>query len=112
MIAATASANGHGLEVRTLDGVLSIMTLRRTSGMKTVSAREANQQFSRLLGRVADGEEIVITRRGQPVATLSPYRGRTMTAERKAAVERMLALMERGFPMGGIRATRDEMHER
>jgi prevent-host-death family protein len=80
--------------------------------MRTVSAREANQQFSRLLGEVAAGEEVVITRRGAPVATLSPYRGRPLTPERKAAIERMLALMEKGFPMGGIRATRDEMHER
>ena len=80
--------------------------------MRTVSAREANQQFSRLLGAVAEGEEIVITRRGQPVATLVPYRGRPMTPERKAAIERLLELVRKGFPMGGIRATRDEMHER
>jgi prevent-host-death family protein len=80
--------------------------------MKTVSAREANQQFSRLLGQVVEGEEIVITRRGQPVATLAPYRGRPITAERQAAIERLMALLDKGFPMGGIRATRDEMHER
>ena len=63
--------------------------------MKTVTAREANQQFSRLLGEVAEGEEVVITRRGQPVATLAPYRGRPMTPERKAAIERMMALARR-----------------
>jgi prevent-host-death family protein len=80
--------------------------------MKTVSAREANQQFSRLLGEVAEGEEVVITRRGRPVATLAPYRGRPMTPERRAALERLMELVEKGFPMGGIRATRDEMHER
>ncbi|HEX5796561.1 MAG TPA: type II toxin-antitoxin system prevent-host-death family antitoxin [Geminicoccaceae bacterium] len=80
--------------------------------MKTVSAREANQQFSRLLGEVAEGEEVVITRRGQPVATLAPYRGRPMTPEREAAIERLMTLLEKGFPMGGMRPTRDEMHER
>ncbi len=80
--------------------------------MRTVSAREANQQFSRLLGEVADGEEVVITRRGRPVATLAPYRGQPMTPEREAAIEHLLALAEKGWPMGGIRATRDEMHER
>lgn len=80
--------------------------------MKTVSAREANQQFSRLLGEVAAGEEVVITRRGRPVATLAPYRGRPMTPERRAALERLMELVEKGFPMGGVRATRDEMHER
>ena len=80
--------------------------------MKTVTAREANQQFSRLLGEVAEGEEVVITRRGQPVATLAPYRGRPMTPEREAALKRLLELGRKGFHLGGIRATRDEMHER
>ncbi len=80
--------------------------------MRTVTAREANQRFSRLLGEVADGEEIVITRRGQPVATLAPYRGHSITPERQAAINRLMALLDEGVPMGGIRATRDEMHER
>lgn len=80
--------------------------------MKSVSAREANQHFSRLLGEVAAGEEVVITRRGRPVATLSRYRGRPITPEREAAIERMVAMMRKGFPLGGLKATRDEMHER
>lgn len=80
--------------------------------MRTVSAREANQQFSRLLGEVANGEAVVITRRGQPVATLAPYRGRPLTAERKGAIERMMARARAGLHLGGVRATRDEMHER
>ena len=80
--------------------------------MKSVSAREANQHFSRLLGEVAAGEEVVITRRGRPVATLAPYRGRPMTAEREAAIERLMIRLRRGAHLGGIRVTRDEMHER
>lgn len=80
--------------------------------MKTVSAREANQQFSRLLGEVAAGEEVVITRRGRPVATLAPFRGRAMTPERQEALAEMTGLLREGFHLGGVRATRDEMHER
>ncbi len=80
--------------------------------MKSVSAREANQHFSRLLGEVAAGEEVVITRRGRPVATLSCYRGRPMTPEREAAIERMVGMMRKGFRLGGLKVTRDEMHER
>jgi len=80
--------------------------------MKTISAREANQQFSRLLGEVAAGEEIVITRRGRPVATLAPFRGRPMTPERREALGELTTLLHEGFHLGGIRATRDEMHER
>ena len=80
--------------------------------MKSVSAREANQHFSRLLGEVAAGEEVVITRRGRPVATLSRYRGRPSTPEREAAIERMVEMMRKGFRLGGLKVTRDEMHER
>ncbi len=80
--------------------------------MKTVSARDANQRFSKLLAEVAAGEEVVITRRGTPVARLMPIGRPAMTAERKAAIDRMVRMMKRGFPLGGRRFTRDEMHER
>ena len=39
--------------------------------MKTVSARQANDEFSYLLSRVERGEEILITKRNKPVAALS-----------------------------------------
>jgi prevent-host-death family protein len=42
--------------------------------MKTVNIHEAKTQLSRLLGRVEQGEEIVIARAGRPVARLSPVR--------------------------------------
>ena len=40
--------------------------------MNSVSIREARQSMSLLLERVQSGEEIVILRRGQPVACLVP----------------------------------------
>jgi prevent-host-death family protein len=51
----------------------------------TVSAREANHHVSTLLGRAAEGEEIVITRRGRPVAALGPRPPPAVTPERQAA---------------------------
>jgi prevent-host-death family protein len=81
--------------------------------MRSVSAREANQQFSRILAEAEGGEEVVITRRGEPVATLVPYRAPETTPERQAAIERALARLEQGLPLGMTRPlTRDEMHER
>jgi prevent-host-death family protein len=80
--------------------------------MRSVSAREANQQFARILGEVAHGEEIVITRRGKPVAVLSPYRRGALTAGTEAAIEQVVAMMRRGFVRGARRFSRDEMHER
>ena len=40
--------------------------------MRSVTAREANQSFSRILSEAEAGEEIVITRRGKVVARLMP----------------------------------------
>jgi prevent-host-death family protein len=80
--------------------------------MRSISAREANQQFARILGEAASGEEIVITRRGQPVAVLSPYRAPAMTPEREAAIEQLLEMMRRGIVRGARRFSRDEIYER
>ncbi len=80
--------------------------------MRSVSAREANQGFSRLLAQVAKGEEVVITRHGKPVARLVPVQDAAAAKKREAAIRRMLKRLEKGVPLGGLRATRDEMHER
>jgi prevent-host-death family protein len=68
--------------------------------MKTVSARQANREFSALLSRAERGEEILITKHNKPVAVLSPYRSPDMTAERKKAIQHALRLMKKGLPWG------------
>jgi len=78
--------------------------------MRFVTAREANQGFSQILKRAADGESFAITRRGRPVAMLMPY-PTSDERERELAIERIVALMRKGIPIGR-RFTRDEMHER
>ncbi len=42
--------------------------------MSTCTVAEAKAHLSELLARVESGEELVITRRGRPVAHLSPIR--------------------------------------
>jgi antitoxin (DNA-binding transcriptional repressor) of toxin-antitoxin stability system len=82
--------------------------------MKTVSARQANHEFSELLSRVERGEEVLITKRGKPIAVLSRYRAPPLTPERQAAIDHAIEVMTRGLKWGAVlRAfTRDEMHER
>ncbi len=82
--------------------------------MKTVSARDANHGFSELLSHVEQGEEVLITKRGRPVAVLSPYRPPLMTAERQVAVDHAIRVMERGLSWGNAlqHFTRDDMHDR
>lgn len=80
--------------------------------MKTVSARDANQSFSKLLAAVEAGEEVVITKRGVAVARMLPVRRPLQGAAREEAIKRMVERMRVGLPLGGRRFTRDEMHER
>jgi prevent-host-death family protein len=44
----------------------------------TFNVHDAKTHFSRLLDRVLEGEEIVITRNGHPVAQLVPARQRSL----------------------------------
>lgn len=80
---------------------------------RTVSAREANQQFSQLLAAVERGEEVTITKHGTPVAKLvqTTADAETDAQERADALARIRALMHQGMRHGGQRYTRDEMHE-
>lgn len=80
--------------------------------MRTVSAREANQRFSKLLEAAVGGEEITITRHGVPVAKLVPCRQTSPTdaEERRRAAIAWL----RSGPLPGPAPTwnRDELYER
>ena len=80
--------------------------------MKTISAREANQAFSKLLAAAAAGQEFVITRRGTPVAKLVPVTGGDAAAERKAAGRRMMRRMRHGARLGGIKVPREQIYQR
>jgi prevent-host-death family protein len=82
--------------------------------MKTIGARQAKHEFSDLLARVKRGEQIVITKRGKPVAFLGPYRSPLITVGRKRAIQRAIDVMAKGLSWGGglQRFKREEMHER
>ena len=79
---------------------------------KTITLREANQAFSRIIREVEAGEEITITRRGRPVARLVPVSGeRVLTAEQEAALARLRETMEKGWPLNAGRFNRDELYD-
>lgn len=81
--------------------------------MKQLTARDARQRFGQLLAAVEAGEQVVISRRGRPVAVLSAYK-LDPTQDRQAAIERLIATMDEPVELGApFRTfTRDEMHER
>lgn len=57
--------------------------------MKLIGAFEAKNTLGSLLDLVQGGDEIVITRRGKPVARLVPDRGKIDQNEVLAALQRM-----------------------
>jgi len=77
---------------------------------RTVTASEANQNFSKLLGEAEAGETITIERRGKAVAKLGPTED-DVRARRIEAGRRMIALMET-LPHRTVAPwTRDELYD-
>lgn len=77
--------------------------------MKTVSAAEANRQFSQILREVRGGESFVVTSHGTPVATIVP--AAAALEERRRARDALLARL-RSQPATDVGAwSRDELYE-
>ena len=76
--------------------------------MIEVGAFAAKTHLSSLLDRVSRGEEVLITRRGQPVARLVPA-GRAEQARTERAIEELRALRS-GLRLDGLdwKELRDE----
>ena len=79
-----------------------------------ISLREANQHLSRYIEAVQQqGHEIIITRRGQPVARLVGVTSKkVLSVEQQEARNRSLERMRRGYPLGGQPIRRGELYER
>ena len=76
---------------------------------ETVSAAEANREFSKLLRGVRDGNSYVVTSHGRPVAKLVPVDEEAIAREQ--ARERLFARL-RSQPVRNIgRWTRDELYD-
>ena len=77
--------------------------------MKFFSAAEANRQFSKILRDVRDGETVIVTSHGEPVAKIVPA-GRDI-AEREEAMTRLLARLDAQPVLDLPRIGRHEMHD-
>jgi prevent-host-death family protein len=80
---------------------------------RQITLREANQGFARLVREAEGGTAFTITRRGVPVARLTPVDGRARrTPEQEAAAARILARLRHGWPIGAGPLDRDAIHDR
>ena len=69
---------------------------------RQISLREANQHLSRYVDAVQQGHEIIITRRGHPVARLVGMTcQKVLSPDQQAARKRSLERMQRGYSLGG-----------
>jgi prevent-host-death family protein len=91
---------------------LSILT-KVTIMKQLINIREANQHLSRYIDAVQNGDEIIITRRGLPVAKLAAYaKSLELSDTQKAARQRSRARMRKGYSMGGQMPVRETLHDR
>jgi prevent-host-death family protein len=80
--------------------------------METYAASEAKTHFLRILDNVEQGQSVIITRHGKPVARITPE----VEVDRekvRQAFQRMHALRERvgKLPLSDILSARDEGRE-
>jgi prevent-host-death family protein len=76
----------------------------------SVSAADANRDFSKLLRAVRNGGSVVITSHGKPVAKIVPFVAQDRV--RDAAKTRLLARLRAQRTINIGRWTRDELYER
>ncbi len=77
--------------------------------MRRVSVREFNSTVTKTLDAVEQGDTVVITRGGKPVARLVREPAIDVASDDWAmACREMMDRMEQGAPLGGARADYDE----
>ena len=78
-----------------------------------VSLREVNHHLAQYIHSVEKGNEIVITRRGKPIAMMIPLKKVTqLTREQKKSRKNLFSIMEKGLSLRGETFSRDSLHER
>ena len=75
--------------------------------MRTVSVAEAKSNLSEILNQVQDGEEIIVTRRGRPVARIAPVQKPLKPLESRAKFRARVRKMK-SSTKEVIRQMRDE----
>jgi len=68
--------------------------------MTTVGVRELRDRLSKYLRRVAEGERLVVTQRGEPIALLIPPNPVEQEQSLHAMVDKGLATWSGGKPRG------------
>jgi prevent-host-death family protein len=76
---------------------------------ETISAADANREFSRLLREVREGNSFVVTSHGRPVARIVPIS--QSGSAREEAKQKLLERLRRQPVLNAGRWTRDELYD-
>lgn len=77
------------------------------------SLREINHKFAQYIHSVEKGNQVIITRRGKPIAMITPLNNVVqLTRQQQKARKNLFSTMEKGFPLKGKVFNRDSLHER
>ena len=76
--------------------------------MRTITASDANRNFSGLLRDVASGESVLIVSRGTPVAKISPV---DINGSRAVAKESLLCRLSGQNPTGQRDWSRNDLYD-
>ncbi|MFE0753480.1 type II toxin-antitoxin system Phd/YefM family antitoxin [Inquilinus sp. NPDC058860] len=76
-----------------------------------ISVSEAKAQLTELVRRAEAGEEVVLTRFGQPVARLVPEARKPTLAERKAIIAEIMASAGQASPGPSAARSQDFLYD-
>lgn len=78
-----------------------------------VSLREVNHNLAHYIHSVEKGNEVIITRRGTPIAVMSPLKKVTqLTRQQQKSRKALFSMMEKGLSLKGKTFSRETLHER
>ena len=78
-----------------------------------INLREANQNLSKYIRSLHEGDEIIITKHGKAVAKLvSITEKKELSDDQHNALQRLLNLGNKGYHLGGKGINRDDLYER
>ncbi len=80
--------------------------------MRRVQLSDDEVQFASAVAEAQAGETVTVLRGDKPVAQIVPVRAEVSRAERLAAIERLKAIMEKGYDLGVVWNGRDELYDR
>jgi prevent-host-death family protein len=78
-----------------------------------VSLRDINHHLAQYIHSVEQGNEVIITRRGKPIAMMSPLKKvLQLTRQQQKSRKNLYSIMKNGLSLKGEIFSRDILHER